>query len=40
MDGMTQRLGQPEAAGMDVDLHGGCSVGLPVDPKGDQEQNK
>jgi hypothetical protein len=37
---MAQRLGQLEAAGMDVDLHGGSSVELPADPTGDEYQNE
>jgi hypothetical protein len=40
MDRLAQRLGQLEAAGMDVDLHGGSSGELPVDPTGAKKQNK
>jgi hypothetical protein len=40
MNRMAQRLGQLEAAGMDVDFHGGSSVELPLDPTGDKKQNK
>jgi hypothetical protein len=40
MNRMTQRLGQLEAAGMDVDLHDSSSVEFPTDPKGDEKQNK
>jgi hypothetical protein len=40
MDRMAQRLSQLEAAGMDVDLHYGSSVEMPVDPTSDKNQNK
>jgi hypothetical protein len=40
MDRLAQRLGQFEAAGMDVNLHGGSFVRLPLDPTGAQNQNK
>jgi hypothetical protein len=40
MDRLAQRLSQREVAGLDVDLHGGTCVELPLDPTGDQKQNK
>jgi hypothetical protein len=40
MDGVAQRLGQLEAASMDVDLHDSSSMEFPIDAKGDEKQNK